>query len=139
MKVHPALKGMVGVFGTTTLSSPSTYPEFLAHWLRAHRNFDAANMTGYNFLVYPTSVYAHLLPIPHDAPGDLSDYVEKAKEAFADFSSWATSTPGVNFTMQVVQKDNWFDFWDGPFDKQIGSLDAVGVSSGSRIWSQYLQ
>jgi hypothetical protein len=132
LKAHPKLQGVIGVFGQTSMSSPNVYPTFLEKWFNAHRKFDAIQMTGYNFLVYPTSIFAYFIPVPaslqKEEENGLEEYENKVKEAFKDVLDWADTTENITMQADFFTSPSWFEFWDGPFDKKIGELDAVGVS-----------
>lgn len=129
IKAHEPLKGVIGLLGNITMTSPSVYPSFLTEWLKLHRAFDAANITAYNYFHYPQAIFANLLPVPHDAPESLEYYEKAARDTFKSFAEWAEkNNETVSWKLEVTKHDNWFDFWNGPFDAHLGELDAVAVS-----------
>lgn len=122
------MKGVVGIFGQVTAETPEAHAAFLTKWLEAHRDFDAANITGYNYFHYPASIFAHLLPVAHNDQKSLQDREEDAEKAFEEITNWIDDRDDVSWKINYVAVDNWYNFWDGPFHEALSSLDAVGVS-----------
>lgn len=130
------MKGLAAVTGQITADTPELYASLVSKWLLANRQLDEVHGAGYNYFSSPEKkiVFAHFLPVPADS--DVKDTAQAEvilKSAYDDVEKLLEDHAGhvvMNATWET--NDDWYNFWKGPFDAAMGSLDSVAVSGTLR-------